>query len=142
LVEPTRPQLTWSDDVRYDEGIVPEHRNVVICQWGQSGGIPVSYGLPMLPHEIHEGDLWLQDRYVSAALTNQEYRTRLDRQKDLIVKKENEIQQWKEIVQVGGPVSDQERWQRIEELENVWPHVDTKPAEQNRLCKQSIERIE
>ncbi|MHB1956908.1 MAG: hypothetical protein ACYCOU_24590 [Sulfobacillus sp.] len=47
------------------------------------------------------------------------YRHYRFRQKDLIVKKENEIQQWKEIVQVGGPVSDQERWQRIEELENV-----------------------
>lgn len=70
------------------------------------------------------------------------YRHYRFRQRDLIVKKENEIQQWKEIVQVGGPVSDQERWQRIEELENVWQHLDTKPEEQNRLFKQIIERIE
>lgn len=94
------------------------------------------------PETLHEGVLWLKDLYVSADLTKQEYRTRLDRQRDLIVKKENEIQQWKEIVQVGGPVSDQERWQRIEELENVWQHLDTKPEEQNRLFKQIIERIE
>ncbi|MHB1956585.1 MAG: hypothetical protein ACYCOU_22880, partial [Sulfobacillus sp.] len=50
------------------------------------------------PETLHEGVLWLKVLHVSAALTKQEYRTRLDRQKDLIVKKENEIQQWKEIV--------------------------------------------
>jgi len=91
---------------------------------------------------LHEGILRLNDLHVSADLTEQEYRTRLDRPRDLIVKKENEIQQLKEIVHVGGPVSDQERLQRIEELENVWQHLDTKPEEKNRLTKQVIERIE
>lgn len=91
---------------------------------------------------LHEGVLRLKDLYVSADLTKQEYRARLDRQKDLIVKKENEIQQLKEIVHVGGPVSDQDRLQRIEELEGVWQLLDTKPEEKNRLLKQVIERIE
>ncbi|WP_258112162.1 recombinase family protein [Alicyclobacillus sp. SP_1] len=91
---------------------------------------------------LHEGILRLKDQYVSADLTKQEYRTRLDHQKDLIVKKENEIQQLKEIVHISGPISDQERLERIEELENVWQLLDTKPEEKNRLFKQTIERIE
>lgn len=91
---------------------------------------------------LYEGVIRLKDLYVSADLTKQEYRARLDRQKDLIVKKENEIQQLKEIVQVGGPISDQDRLQRIEELEGVWQLLDTKPEEKNRLFKQIIERIE
>lgn len=91
---------------------------------------------------LHEGVTRLKDLYVSGDLTKQEYRARLDRQKDLIVKKENEIQQLKETTQVGGPVSDRDRLQRIEKLQNVWELLDSKSEEKNRLLKQSIERIE
>ena len=91
---------------------------------------------------LHDGVTRLKDMYVSGDLTKQEYRTRLDHQKDLIVKKENDIQHLKEILQVGGPVSDQDRLQRIEELQDVWKQLDSQPEEKNRLLKQIIERIE
>ncbi|KUO95796.1 recombinase family protein [Ferroacidibacillus organovorans] len=91
---------------------------------------------------LHEGLNRLKDIYVSGDLTKQEYRTRLGHQKDLIMKKENDIQQLKETLQVGGPISDQDRLQRIEQLQEVWKQLDCMPEEKNRLLKQIIERIE
>lgn len=91
---------------------------------------------------LHEGISRLKDLYVSGDLTKQEYRSRLDRQKDLITKKENEIQQLKETLQIGGPVSDGDRLQRIENLNNVWEQLNAQPGEKNRLLKQITERIE
>ena len=91
---------------------------------------------------LHEGISRLKDLYVSGDLTKQEYRSRLDRQKDLITKKENEIQQLKETQQIGGPVSDGDRLQRIENLSNVWEQLDAKPGEKNRLLQQIIDRVE
>lgn len=91
---------------------------------------------------LHEGMSRLKDMYISGDLTKQEYQTRLNHQKDLIVKKENDIQHLKETLQIGGPVSDQERLQRIEQLQDVWRQLDSQPEEKNRLLKQIIERIE
>jgi len=74
-------------------------------------------------------------------ITKPEYKTRLERLKDLIVKKENESEQLRESLNGYSALTPAERLQRIEALKASWATlIDVK--ERNRLAKLIIERIE
>lgn len=74
-------------------------------------------------------------------VTKTEYKARLERLNDLIVKKENEYEQLKESLEGCSPLTHAERLQLIDELKASWTTtIDVK--ERNRLMKLVIERIE
>ncbi len=74
-------------------------------------------------------------------VTKAEYKARIERLKDLTVKKENENEQLKEILDRCSPLTHAERLQMMDEPKASWPTtIDVK--ERNRLMKLLIERIE
>ena len=74
-------------------------------------------------------------------VTKAEYKARLERLKDLIVRKENEYEQLKERLDGCSPLTHAERLQLVDELKASWTTtVDVK--ERSRLMKLIIERIE
>lgn len=90
---------------------------------------------------LRDGVSRLKDLYVMGDVTKGEYKTRLERLKDLIVKKENEYEQLKESLDGCSPLTHAERLQLIDELKSSWTTaIDVK--ERNRLMKLIIERIE
>ena len=77
----------------------------------------------------------------STIVAKAEYKTRLERLKDLIVKKENEYEQLKESLDGYSPLTHAKRVQRIDELKATWTTtIDVK--ERNRFMNLIIERIE
>ncbi|MDQ0191042.1 hypothetical protein JI721_14275 [Alicyclobacillus cycloheptanicus] len=91
---------------------------------------------------LRDGVSRLKDLFVMGDVTKPEYKARLARLKDLIVKKENEIEQLKESLSECASLTDAERLQRIEALKASWETLDIDPKERNRLAKQIIERVE
>jgi len=83
----------------------------------------------------------LKDLFVMGDVTKLEYKTRLERLKDLIVRMENEYEQLKESLDGCSPLARAERLQLIDELKASWKTaIDVK--ERNQLLKLIIERIE
>jgi site-specific DNA recombinase len=83
----------------------------------------------------------LKDLFVMGDVTKAEYKTRLERLKDLIVRKENEYEQLKESLDGCSPLTHAERLQMIDELKTSWTTaIDVQ--ERNRLMKLIVERIE
>lgn len=90
---------------------------------------------------LRDGVNRLKDLFVMGDVTKAEYKMRLERLKDLTVKKENEYEQLKESLDGYSPLTHAERLQLIDELKSSWTTaVDVK--ERNRLMKLIIERIE
>ncbi|OAG91643.1 hypothetical protein AYW79_13655, partial [Ferroacidibacillus organovorans] len=90
---------------------------------------------------LRDGVNRLKDLFVMGDVNKAEYKTRLERLKDLIVKKENEYEQLKESLDGCSPLIHAERLQLIDELKASWTTaIDVK--ERNRLMKLIIERIE
>ncbi|MHB1627887.1 MAG: hypothetical protein ACYCVB_05855 [Bacilli bacterium] len=88
---------------------------------------------------LRDGVNRLKDLFDMGDVTKAEYKARLERLKDLIVRKENE--QPKESLDGCSPLTHAERLQLIDELKASWPTtIDVK--ERNRLMKLIIERIE
>ncbi len=106
--------------------------------------IPTEHLLHTKEKELESLRDWvnrLKDLYVMGDVTKAEYKTRLERLKDLIVKKENEYEQLKESLDGCSPLTHAERLQLIDELKASWTTViDVK--ERNRLMKLIIERTE
>lgn len=74
-------------------------------------------------------------------VTKAVYKTRLERLKDLIVRKENEYEQLKESLNGCSPLTHAERRQLIDELKSSWTTaIDVK--ERNRIMKLITLRIE
>ncbi len=92
--------------------------------------------------KLRDGVSQLKDLFVIGDVTKPEYKTRLERLKDLTVKKENEVEQLKESLDGRSPLTHAERLQRIETLKDSWDTIGIHPMERNRLAKQIIERIE
>ena len=90
---------------------------------------------------LRDGVSRLKDLFVMGDVTKTEYKARLERLKDLIVKKENEYEQLKESLDGCSPLTHAERLQLIDELKTSWTTtIDVK--ERNRLMKLIIERID
>ena len=66
---------------------------------------------------------------------------RLERLKDLIVKKENEFEQLRNSLDGCAALTHAERLQRIEALKAAWETLDINPKERNRLTKRIVDRI-
>lgn len=90
---------------------------------------------------LRDGVNRLKDLFVMGDVTKAEYKARLERLKDLIVRKENEYEQLKESLDGYSPLTHAERLQLIDELKASWTTViDVK--ERNRLMKLMIERVD
>ncbi|KYP79824.1 hypothetical protein [Ferroacidibacillus organovorans] len=74
-------------------------------------------------------------------VTKLEYKTRLQRLKELIVKKENDYEQLKESLDGYSPLIHAERLQMIDELKASWTTA-INVKERNRLMKLITLRIE
>ena len=90
---------------------------------------------------LRDGVSRLKDLFVMGDVTKAEYKTRLERLKDLIVRKENEYEQLKESLEGCSPLTHAERLQLIDELKASWTTAIDVNA-RNRLMKLIIERIE
>ena len=90
---------------------------------------------------LRDGVNRLKDLFVMGDVTKAEYKTRLERLKDLIVRKENEYEQLKESLDGCSPLTHAERLQLIDELKASWTTA-INVKERNRLMKLIIERIE
>ena len=90
---------------------------------------------------LQDGVNRLKDLFVMGDVTKAEYKRRLERLKDLIVKKENEYEQLKESLNGCSPLTHAERLQLIDELKSSWTTaIDVKGR--NRLMRLIIERID
>lgn len=90
---------------------------------------------------LRDGVNRLKDLFEMGDVTKAEYKARLERLKDLIVRKENEYEQLKESLDGCSPLIHAERIQLIDELKGSWTTtIDVK--ERNRLMKLIIEQIE
>ncbi|MHB1627891.1 MAG: hypothetical protein ACYCVB_05880 [Bacilli bacterium] len=90
---------------------------------------------------LRDGVNQLKDLFVMGDVTKAEYKTRLERLKDLIVRKENEYEQLKESLDGCSPLTHAERLQLVDELKASWTTaIDVK--ERNRLMKLITLRIE
>lgn len=90
---------------------------------------------------LRDGVNRLKDLFVMGDVTKAEYKTRLERLKDLIVRKENEYEQLKESLDGCSPLTHAERLQLIDELKASWTTtIDVQ--ERNRLMKLITLRIE
>ncbi|OAG92865.1 hypothetical protein AYW79_13070 [Ferroacidibacillus organovorans] len=79
--------------------------------------------------------------FVMGDVTKLEYKTRLQRLKELIVKKENDYEQLKESLDGYSPLIHAERLQMIDELKASWTTA-INVKERNRLMKLITLRIE
>lgn len=89
--------------------------------------------------KFRDGVSRLKDLFVIGDVTKPEYKTRLERLKDLTIKKENEVEQLKESLDGRSPLTHVERLRRIEALKDAWETIDISPMERNRLAKQIME---
>lgn len=90
---------------------------------------------------LRDGVNRLKDLFVMGDMTKTECKARLERLKDLIVKKENGYEQLKESLEGCSPLTHAERLQMMDELKASWTTtIDVK--ERNRLMKLILERIE
>lgn len=116
----------------------------IFCGGGNlqfSAATPCTSILPQTLESLRDGVNRLKDLFVMGDVTKAEYKTRLERLKDLIVKKENDYEQLKESLDGCSPLTHAERLQLIDELKASWTAaIDVK--ERNRLMKLMIERIE
>ncbi len=90
---------------------------------------------------LREGVNRLQDLFVMGDLSKQDYTTRLERLRTLIVKKENEIYQLRDNLDGCTEPTRALRVQRFEAFKSAWKErIEVK--ERNRLAKLLIERID
>jgi SMC interacting uncharacterized protein involved in chromosome segregation len=83
----------------------------------------------------------LQDLFVMGDPSKQDYTTRLERLRTLIVKKENEIYQLRDNLDECAELTRALLVQRFDAFKSAWEaHVEVK--ERNRLAKLLIERID
>ena len=90
---------------------------------------------------LRDGVNRLQDLFVMGDLSKQDYTTRLERLRTLIVKKENEIDQLRDNLHGCSELTHTLRMQRLDAFKSAWEaRVDVR--ERNRLAKLLIERID
>ncbi|RIV29230.1 hypothetical protein D2Q93_01275 [Alicyclobacillaceae bacterium I2511] len=90
---------------------------------------------------LRDGVNRFKDLFVMGDVTKAEYKTRLERLKNLVVRKENEYEQLKESLDGCSPLTHAERLQLIDKLKASWKTaIDVQ--ERNRLMKLITLRIE
>ena len=90
---------------------------------------------------LRDGVGRLKDLFVMGDVTKAEYKARLERLKDLIVRKENEYEQLKESLDGCSSLTHAERLQMMDELKASWTTaIDVK--DRNRLMKLITLRID
>lgn len=91
--------------------------------------------------ELQQGLERIDDLYIMGRLNRQQVKEKVERQNDLIRRKQEEIQQVQDSLGHFNGMSNAERLQRITDLKKVWHDLNVSSEEKNRLAKQIIDRI-